>query len=70
MSEVIDLKQRAEETERMIWKCDCGNCSFFLYADGEIGCVDCEATQSDTGHYQAIKRWTRKVDEPLEEKDK
>lgn len=61
---VSDFYKHVEKTERKLWMCNCGNCSFSLYEDGEIVCSDCEATQDDTGHHVAIKRWTRKERHP------
>ena len=60
---VIDFQKAAEKIEPMIWTCICGNCSFYIYVDGSIECAKCDTFQSNvTEHYQAIRRWTRKVD--------
>lgn len=60
MAEIIDLKERVVEKERLIWTCDCGNCSFIIYSDGSLDCAECDAPQSVDAHYYTVKRWTRK----------
>lgn len=58
---IIDFKKEAEKHERLIWQCDCGNCCFKLYEDGEIECTDCGTIQNGyEEHYQVIEKWTRK----------
>jgi hypothetical protein len=57
---VVNLREHAEETEPMLWMCDCGNCSFSIYASGDVHCAKCDAPQVVDSHYQAVARWTRK----------
>ena len=57
---VVDLRERVEETEPMIWMCDCGNCSFTICANGAVECAECNTPQGVDAHYQAVARWTRK----------
>ena len=58
---VVSLREHAEETEPMLWMCDCGNCAFMVYASGELECSECNAPQSHDAHYQTVAKWTRKV---------
>ena len=59
---VINFIKKAEELEPMVWVCDCGNCSFLIYMNGNLECAECNSFVSDvTEHYQAIRKWTRKA---------
>jgi len=57
---VVDLREHAEETEPMLWMCDCGNGSFTIYASGDVSCAACDTPQTVDAHYQAVARWTRR----------
>jgi hypothetical protein len=58
---VVNLREHAEENEPMVWMCDCGNCSFTIFASGAVECAECNTPQTVDAHYQAVARWTRKA---------
>lgn len=63
MTQVINFRKAVEERERLIWKCNCGNCSFILYEDGDLECAECNEFQNGvTEHLKTIRKWTRKGD--------
>lgn len=45
MGEIVSLTEKRvtrQESERLIWQCNCGNSErFTLYADGDVKCDDC-----------------------------
>jgi len=57
---VVNFNQHVEDTEKLIWMCDCGNSSFTICADGQVECAECDVPQTCTDHHQTVKRWTRK----------
>ena len=49
---VTDFKAK-EQPESKVWVCDCGNESFWLYEDGRIECMDCNAFHTTmTGYWK------------------
>ena len=64
---VLEFNKEAEKLEPLIWRCDCGNCSFLIFENGQLECAACGTDHSNvTEHYQTIRKWTRKVNEENE----
>ena len=58
MAEIVEFPQ----AEDLIWRCDCGCATSYLYKDGRTVCASCDA-ESDLGH------WTPPLDLTPEELD-
>jgi len=43
MSDVVDFLS----AERMVWSCECGNQSYYIYDNGSVECVFCESIQDE-----------------------
>lgn len=64
MNKILNFNEEAEKKEPLIWRCDCGNCAFMIYENGDLECTDCGALQNGvTEHYMTIRKWTRKSEE-------
>ncbi len=58
---VINFNEEVEKIEPLIWKCDCGNCSFMIHSNGNLECAECNKDHSHvTEHMQTVRKWTRK----------
>lgn len=67
---VIQFRSSAmdNKVEELIWKCDCGNSSFLIYASWALECADCGCMASGVNeHYQTLRRWVRKAEEKTDE---
>lgn len=60
MTDIIDFNKKAAEKEPLIWQCNCGNCAFLIYENGDIECSDCDSIQNGIDVYQVVRKWTRK----------
>lgn len=53
MADVIKL-ERASKPEPLVWSCNCGNASFWLYEDGQIQCVACDLMHDGMRGYWGV----------------
>lgn len=61
---VLHFNKEAEKREALVWKCDCGNCSFYIYDNGALECASCNVFVDGVNeHYQTVRKWTRKLDD-------
>jgi len=67
MSDVVEFRGASVETQDpddLVWKCDCGNCAFLIYASGAVECSDCGIFHDmyDASVQATLRQWVKKIE--------